>query len=351
MKNFVLLPIVFSLVCFSTYAQAPSKKQKPSECPKKILDNPIQLFETYDNQGVNLGFRGDLLYMIYSVPTLTFASRESLIGTNLHSVIVGVPGRLSLGLDCALTYTMPNSPGYSFEAGWYHIVAQFRRNQVASDLEPAHIVSVTGTAPGTGMNRGHVAINFFDLLFSKDYSLGSFFFLSPGAGVIGGYINSESTSQFNATSGTFGTVGGSAIRFAQASKFEGLGVKLKTGYKFSIWKGLKLTGNLSYNMLYGFSKTTIDFTSNGAFPILGGTASGTTVLAEEHTGRTLIDSLISLAWQQAFSNNSMFFDVHAGWRYQAYQAGYFAAEAETDDSIQSNWLFGQGLEAGVAFKF
>jgi hypothetical protein len=350
MKKLVVVSTILSMLGSSALAHAADDQKNSKQQPKKLLNNPVPLFESYDNQGVNLGVRADILYMIYSVPTLTYVSKQTLVGTELDSDIVSVPGKLSLGCDLALTYTMPHCPGYSFEAGWYHIVAKFSDAQAANNLDPAHIVSVVNPAPGTASTVGHVAINFFDLFLSKTYSFGSFFSFSPMVGMVGGYMNSKNTSNFNATSSNFGR-NTTSVYYFQSSKYEGLGVKLGTGYKFDIWCGLKLTGNFTYNILYGLSRSTVYLTSNGSFLTGSGVASGTAVSVSQHQGRSFIDSLVSLAWQKTFSDDSFFIDVHAGWKTQAYQSGYIANEAELNDASQSNWLFGQGLEAGVAFKF
>lgn len=332
----------------------PAKSEAKQPCPAN-LRNKICLYETFDNDGVNLGARGDLLYMIYNSPVLTYASEQTVTNEVLYSKILSVPGKLSLGCDVALLYTMPNQPGYSFEFGWYHIVAKFSRDVDAPNLVPAHSVALTNSVPGSASINDHMAINFFNLMVKKDFSLGNWVSMTPAAGLIGGYMDSKSTAHFLATSGNFGVTAfpntSTAATLAYTTKFEGIGMKIGGCSAFKIWKGLRFKADLFYSALYGLSRANLNYSQNGTISFHGATLAGTNVKYSQHHGRTIFDSLLALAWENRFSNDSLYLDVHVGWRFQSFSDGWKEFEAELDDSMHELSLLGQGLQAGVTFKF
>ena len=92
----------------------PQDRKRPPKESQRPLKMPLPLYETFDNNGpTNLGVRADILYMVYNSPVLTYASEQETTAAILHSNILNVPGKLSLGCNLALMYTMPNQPGYS----------------------------------------------------------------------------------------------------------------------------------------------------------------------------------------------------------------------------------------------
>jgi hypothetical protein len=348
--NYRLLALL--LASASVYA-AGNTKDKPK--PPRMRE-PIPLYATYDNDGVNLGFRSDLLYMVYDVPVLTYASEETTVSGVLNSQIENVRGRLSLGCDIALMYTLPNSPGFTFEAGWYHIIARFRRQNNASNILPAHSVGLTIPAVGNGQVHAHIAMNFIDLLLKKQFAFGDWVTLTPGAGLIGGFMNARSQSNFNATTGYFNqtvpitTTFESPVNSAHlyySSRFKGVGMKLGGSSMFKIWDGLRFTADLYYSVIWGFSRSRLNYGQNGRFEGL----TGSNVVYSNHHGRPFFDSLLGLAWEKRFKNDSLYFDVHAGWKFQTYANGSKEVEAEFNDSVQERSVQGQGLEAGATFKF
>jgi hypothetical protein len=355
MKLFVFAMVGLVSVC--AFADDEIEVSSTKQSCHKILRNPICLYETYDNQGCNIGARGDILYMVYQAPVLTYASQQTVTNRTLYSKILDVPGKLSLGCNVALTYTMPNQPGYTFESSWYHIVAKFAREASSDNIVPAHSVALTLAAPGTARVNAHVAINFFDLLLKKDFGFGEWVSMTPAAGVIGGYMNGENSAHFLATSLAFsGTTGGAIANteatLAYTSKFEGIGLKLGGHSSFKLWRNLKLKAELFYSVLYGLAKTHLTYAENGTTILPGaGTLNGTNVSFKQHHGRAFFDSLLGFAWEHTFKNDAYFVDIHAGWRFQSFSDGWKEFEAEINDSLHELGLTGQGLQAGAVLKF
>lgn len=350
MRSFVL-PLL-GAVALSGYAGC--KDPCEVKCCQPVLRNALPLYETLDVCGTDFGARADVLYMVYQVPVLTYASLQTTTSQIVHSNILSVPGDMSVGCNVALLYTMPGEPRYSFESSWYHIVAEFSRSVTAPDLIPAHSVALTVAAQGTGTVDAQVAINLFDLMIKKDFAFGNWFALTPAAGLVGGYMNGKNTAHFNATSGAFSAASGgnTASTIADVSyttKFEGIGLKIGGSSSFKIAGGFRLKADLYYNALYGYAKAALDYSQNGLS--LGGTARGTVVNYSQHHGRSFFDSLLGLAWEHRFRNDSLYLDLHAGWRFQTFSDGWKEFEAEFNDSLHELALSGQGLQAGATFKF
>ena len=350
MKSFVFSAL--SLLSLSALAEG-SQTMKPAKgqpCQAN-LKNPVSLYETYDNDGVNLGARADILYMVYNVPVLTYASRQENVGTVRDSTILPVPGKMSLGCDVALLYTMSDNPGYSFELGWYHIVAKFGSSTNAGKLELAHSVAISLPQPGSASVSAQVAINFIDLLMKKDFAFGNWVFMTPMAGLIGGYVDGKNTAHSVATSGDFGLSPANtstAATLAYTTKFEGIGIKIGGCSAFKIWDGFRLKADLSYSVLYGLSKAHLDYSQNGLY---AGLLSGADVHFTNHHCRDFFDSLLALAWETRFCDDSCYLDLHVGWRFQTFSSGWKEFEAEFDDAMHELALQGQGLQAGLTFKF
>lgn len=326
---------------------------KAQTCPPS-LRRQIKVYEKFDNDGVNLGMRADVLYMVYQAPVLTYASLQTVSSEILHSHILAVPGQASVGCNLALMYTMPNQPGYTFETSWYHLVAELSRNVNATNIVPAHSATLTLAAPGNASIDAHLTINLFDLLLKKDFCLGGWFCVTPGVGLVGGYLNGVSSAHFVATSGGFSAAGGGNTATTNANlsyttKFEGMGVKVGTNASFKIWGGFKLTTDFFYSTLYGFSKVKLDYLQNGLS--LGGTVRGADANYDHHHARSFFDSLLGLAWESQFNNDSLYLNLHAGWRFQTFLDGWKEFEAEFNDSLQELSFSGQGLQAGATFKF
>ena len=325
----------------------------PSPCPCPTIKNPICLYELYDNQGCNLGLRADALYMNYTSPVLVFASEEFTVLPVRHSHLLGVPGKMSVGCDVALSYTMPNQPGYSFEASWYHIVAKFSRRDTASDVLLSHSVSLTTAAPGTVAVRANMTINFFDLLIQKKFGFGDWVSVMPAVGLLGGYMNSVNRAQTQASTATSFGNSTTTAELDQFIKFEGIGLKLGGKSSFKIGAGFKLMAELFYSVMYGFSKTRLLYSSNGNFVFDGVPTglSGANLYYDQHHGRALFDSLLGLMWEWRSCNESMFFDIHAGLKFQSFSDGWMEFEAEFNNDVSNLPLYGQGLQAGATFKF
>ncbi len=331
----------------------PAKKVNPCGKP---LSNPISLYEVFDNQGVNLGARADVLYMNYTSPVLVYASEQSLedpVHRTLHSHLLDVPGKASVGCNIALLYTMPNTPAYSFETSWYHIHTKFSASDTAHVL-PAHIVSANIAADGSVSVKAHININLFDLLVSKKFSLGTWVSMTPAAGLVGGYMDSKNTVH-GSTAGSFALlVGGqTALRdltLQQSFKYEGIGMKIGGRSSFKIWKGFSLTADLFYSALYGYTKASLNYSQDVAAVALGDLF-GFVGHYNHHHGRSFFDSLIGLAWSGTMSNDSMFLELHAGWKYQSFSDGWMEFEVELNNAISNLPLSGQGLQAGATFRF
>ena len=356
-NSFFLTSCLFisSLSTFAFGAENNSPATQPKMQQQNHLKKPISLYETFDNNGVNIGIRGDVLYMIYNSPALTYASEQSAVSEVLYSKTISVPGKPSVGCDLALTYTMPNDPGYSFETEWFHIVAKFSRNVNSDNIVPAHSVALTNPAPGNASVLAHMSINFFDLVINKQFSFGDWVSFTPTAGVIGGYMEGKSSAHFSATSGAFsiagipaGTTRSTEADLSYTNRFGGAGLKLGVYSAFKIWKGLRLEANLFYSALYGLAKAELNYSQNGLY---AGIEKGSKANYEQHQGRIFFDSLLGLAWATQFSNDAFFLDFHAGWRFQVFTEGWQGFEAEFNDALQELSLYGQGLQAGITFKF
>jgi len=321
-------------------------------CP---LKKPLPLFETFDNDGVGLGVRGDVLYMVYTDPILTYASAVSETAGVHYSTVKGVTANGVVGLDVAVMYTMPNQPGYSFEMGWYHITPTFSSSlseTSPSGVAPAHSVALNGFAPGTGKVHASLSINFFDLVIKKQFSFGDWVHVTPTAGFVGGYMNGKSSAHFDATSGTFQATPTATVThaiLAYQTKYEGIGLKLGADAAFMIGSGFRLITNFYYNVLYGFSHLNLDYVQSPGAYIDGLT--GAVSRYTQHHGRDFFDALLGFAWASHFSDESFYLDLHAGWRFQTFANGWQEFEAEFNNAARDHALQGQGLQAGVTFRF
>jgi hypothetical protein len=325
----------------------PEKMKSKGGCD--MLNRPVVVSESKDNHGVVLGLRGDVLYMNYTTPVLTYASEQyTMPGNILRSKILNVPGKASVGCALAASYTIPHSPGYTFQAGWYHIVTEYSSKNKSGVLVPAHVVALDRSAPATSSITADIAINLFDLILQDTFTWGKSFTFAPAAGVIGGYMDSSNRAKFTASSGSFYTGGTITVAtLNQTVKYEGIGAKVGFDYAYKIMGGFKFFGNFFYNAMYGYTKAKLTSTINGSY--LG--LNGSNVSYHQHHGRSFLDTLIGLSWGGAFNCDSYFMDVHVGWRYQAFMDGWLQMEDITDNSIRPLNLTGQGLQAGVAFKF
>jgi hypothetical protein len=326
---------------------APASPKKEACVP---LRNPITLYETSDLKEWGFGVRGDLLYMVYNSPVLTFASEQRVSNATLFSKILSVPGQMSLGCNIALIYQMPNQPGYTFESSWYHIVALMSRTDSSGSFRPAHSVALTAAAPGTVSVNSHLTLNLFDLLIQKSFSLGDWFSFMPGVGLVGGYMNGKSNANFNATSGSY-TASGPAVTIASldyTTKYEGMGLKFDLRNAFKIGKGFKLRADLAYNVLYGFNKLKLHYLQNGLY---ASTLNQADSSYAQHDGRDFFDAFLGLAWETLSYCGAYYADIHAGWRFQSFSSGWKEFEAEFNDSVHELSLQGQGLQAGATVKF
>ena len=347
MNKFCLVAALVGLS--SIYAQPAQETQavKPKKTIPSRLKKNLSLYEAFDNEGyVNFGMRADALYMIYNSSILTYAADQSVQYNTSNSTIVAVPGKLSTGLNVALTYTMEEQPRYSFESSWYHIVSQFSNNHTSTRLMPAHSVALTTAANGNSSVNAHVALNFFDLIMMKKFSFGDWFTLTPAAGFVGGYINSKNSAKFIAGAGTFGS-NTTYAEIHQKIKFEGLGLKIGTRAGFNVGYGLKIMSEFFFNTLYGRTIAKLNYISNGSYAGLANALS----TYRHHHGRMFFDSLLGLAWETTFDRDALYLELHAGWRFQTFANGWMEFEAEFNNSLHDLTLYGQGLQAGATFKF
>lgn len=334
---------------------------KSAQAP--ALKNELSLYEVFDNHNVNLGIRADLLYMVYNAPVLAYAvdrgtdaalwNRSTQTNnTQYSSKVQNVRGRMSVGCNLALTYTMHDRPGYSFESSWFHIVAQFKNSFSSNTVLPAYAASLTKTAPGTASVTGHQNINLFDLVAKKSFGFGDWVGITPLAGLVGGYMNGKSTSHYQATSGSFqDTASLSAVTNSYLhyhTKFEGIGVKLGLNSSFKIWHSFSFKADLSYGVMYGLSRATEAFSQNA---LDANSVYGTHSAYSNHHARSFVDALLGLAWASHFDHNRCYFDIHAGWRYQSFFTGWTTFGNSNPTNIYEINYAGQGLQVGATFKF
>ncbi len=349
MRQSIYFSVLLGSICSLGFADAKGGTDKKKPC--NPLVKPLSLNETFDNNGVNLGVKADLLYMVYNSPILTYASKIHDEDHDRHSTILNVPGHMNLGCNVALMYTMQNNPGYSFESSWFHIVPHFSRKKTANDILPAHSVSLLEPTPGSANMHAHVAINLFDLVIKKQFSFGDWFGVAPTAGVVGGFLNGKSHAHFSASSGEFASGVTDAV-LAYTTKFEGIGLKIGADSSFKIGAGFSLRSELYYNMMYGLGRAHLNYSQNGLFSAPGGdTLDSANVHYSQHQGMSFFDSLLGLGWSGHFNNDSLFLDIHAGWRFQDFLGGWKEFEAEFNDSVLDHALQGQGLQTGITFRF
>lgn len=346
MRQSIYLSVLLGTVCSLAFADAKGGTDKKQQ-PCKPLQNPLTLNETFDNEGVNLGVRADLLYMVYNSPILTYASKVNDEDFVRNSKILNVPGHMNLGCNISLLYTMQNNPGYSFESSWFHIVPHFSRKKTANDIMPAHSVALAIPAPGSANMHAHLAINLFDLVIKKQFSFGDWFFVTPAAGVVGGFLDGKSHSHFSASSGNFGSSITDAT-LSYTTKYEGIGLKLGGTTAFKIGAGFSLRSELYYNILYGLGRAHLNYSQNHLYL---STLNGANAHYSQHHGMGFFDSLLGMGWSGNFNNNSLFLDIHAGWRFQDFSGGWKEFEAEFNDAVLDHSLQGQGLQTGVTFRF
>lgn len=346
-------------------ADASSMKDTSSSkaAPAPALKHELSLYEMFDNHNVNLGLRADLLYMVYNAPVSTYATNRrtgTLENNALHtkdtefnSTVQNARGKLSVGCNLALSYTMHDRPGYTFETSWFHIVAQFNNSFESDTVLPAHAASLTKSAPGKASVYGHQNINLFDLVAKKSFAFGDWVGVTPLAGLVGGYLNGVSTSHYNATSGSFQDTSGqlSAVNNAYLNydtKFEGIGVKLGLNSSFKIWSSFSFKADFAYNVMYGLARSTLAFSqsaldANGVY--------GTHSAYSNHQARSFVDALLGFAWASHFDHNRCYFDIHAGWRYQSYFTGLTTFGNDSATDLNASNYAGQGLQVGATFKF
>lgn len=340
MKSLILSTAVLSAVAL--YAGS-----KDAQSCVEPLKQPITLYESFDNRGCGFGFSGDVLYMNYTMPTVAYGAARATADAVLESHVLPTPAQAKLGWNVALYYTMPDTPGYSFESNWFHIRTK-RTGSDTANVILAHSIAVTTATQGTLSNHGHLMINFVDLLMSKMFSFGDWVAIAPSAGLVGGYMHSKNRATAAASSGSFSAT--SALHNAtlsQSLKFKGIGLKIGAKADVTIWNGLKFISNLYYNALYGMTKAHMSYTQDALFSVWTGADAHTT----QHHGRSFLDALLGLSWGGAFCKNTMYLEAHAGWRTQSFFDGWWLYEAEFDDSLSAHTLFGQGLQAGATFKF
>lgn len=348
------------LAVSGTAKEAKAAKKPVQECSEKpsccalsccchpCLEYPVPLFEVYDNCGPGFGVRGDVLYMNYTPTTLSFASEVTVTGGYEESHIHGPTAEPNVGCEIALTYTMCNDPGYTFEAAWYHIVAEYSKH-LSGSLVPAHIVAIDLPSQGTAQNNGSLAINFWDLVLRKDYRWGQQFTISPTAGIIGGYMHIENKAHFTRTGGSWGAgVSATDIHLDQDLMYKGIGARLGSNFEYKIWKGFKFLANFYFNALYGYSDNELDIVANA---VIFNTLSSADSDYKQHHGRTFFDSLLGLSWETTWCGNALWTEVHAGWRYQHFSEGWTQFEAELNNAVRQLPLNGQGLQAGLSIKY
>ena len=295
--------------------------------------------------------------MIYTDPLLTYAGKVIQVGTEQSSSVQGVKGQCVAGCEVALMYTMSNQPGYSFETSWYHITPTFSSSFSAvspENVAPAHSISLNDKAPGAAKVHASLAINFFDLVIKKQFSLGDWVRMTPTAGLVGGYMNGKSSARFDATSGTFSTPTISEIPVTHAilaynTKYEGIGVKIGGDAEFKIGSGFRLVTNLYYNVLYGLSHIKLDYEQEPGLFL--GTTNKAVARFTQHHGRDFFDALLGLAWGGTCCHDSVYLDLHAGWRFQSFANGWQEFEAEFNNAERNHSLQGQGLQAGATLRF
>lgn len=338
-----------SLVCFSAHADQWTENTETCCREETCLMKPTILYETRDTSGTTFGVRGDILYMNYSYPEVTFASEQVITASDVSSHILAAKSKAEVGFDVGINYTMEGCSEYTFELGWFYINPKWSRNVTSEILLPAHIETVNQVAPGIGTNNAKLDMNFIDLTMSKAFSFGKYFALSPTVGVVGGFMTGTNTAAFQASSGSFNSrVSLTQVATKQHVSFNGVGVKIGTGYGFNIWENFGIIGDISVNMLYGFTKVKLDITENtptGTFPQTG------SVAYKQHNGCVFLDSLVGLYWKWQSDNNASMWDLHAGWRVQSFYPGWIHIQAEGNNAMTERSLFGQGLEAGITFKF
>lgn len=345
---FLFSTLVGSLICTSMYADRMQDKSMNDQTQNMDkLRHVVNFYEAYDNDGCNFGIRGDFLYMNYSTQVLDYAAVMSPTADLVEGKVYAPKPKAEFGCDIALTYTTPHDgPGYTFKAGWFYIRPKFTRSATASPLGLTHVDDDYTPTNATATNNGHININFIDLLIGKDYAWGDRFKMGPFGGLLGGFMYSKNTANIVAATGhNFGNSLTNGTLFQQ-DRYKGIGVKVGTAYDLKIWRGLSFMGNLSYNMLYGFTKANLNETAN----------QGSVAVANSHYlnhhGRSFVDSTFGLAWGGAFSDDSMYADIHVQWRYQAFSDGWLQQQSKWDGNLMNNLpLYGQGLQAGLTFKF
>lgn len=320
-------------------------KKSCTICRDIPLCQPIVVYDIFDNSGLGVGARADLLYMGYYNPILTYVANELDTGTDLSSDIYAPYANPQLGCDIALNYTMPCYRGYTFEIGWFHIIPKWSRTIAEEYLVPAHIFTISYSAPSVATINNNIAINFIDLILMKTIAFDASFSMGPYAGVLGGFMKGISTATFTTDSGYFFDRTATKATLTQNISFKGIGTKVGTSYDFKLWKGLSILGNISFNALYGFSNAKMRVNDNGT-----GLANGSSHYFNHHA-RTFFDSLLGLVWRTHFLDNCLYADLHIQWRYQSYPSGWWQLEAVTNDSMHELSMEGQGLQVGISFKF
>jgi hypothetical protein len=286
--------------------------------------------------------------MVYNAPVWTYVSEQSVTDSVLSSSIESTPGKMSCGCQLVLNYTTSEERGYTFEAGWFHIVPQFSRQISGERLYPLHTPSLTQGAPGTADISAHINLNLFDLLIKKSFAWGEWVVMTPAAGLVGGYMEGTSRARFLATSGAFSTSGVTDATLTTTTKFEGVGLKLGGNCSFKVGYGFSFLSEFYYNVLYGLARADFDYTQNQLYNSL---YFGEEARYSQHHGRTFFDVLLGLVWGRAFADDHCFFDIHLGWRFQSFSGGWKNIASVFSDSLYEAPLYGQGLEVGGTFKF
>ena len=132
---------------------------------------------------------------------------------------------------------------------------------------------------------------------------------------------------------------------------EGIGIKLGGNADFRVWGDFKLRAELFYSILYGFAKANLDYLQNGFYTLPSGEARGADAAYSQHQITSFFDSMLGVAWEQRYRGDSLYLELHAGWRFQTFAQGWTEFEVEFDDAMNYLPLAGQGLQIGATFKF
>ncbi|MCI5051830.1 MAG: Lpg1974 family pore-forming outer membrane protein [Simkaniaceae bacterium] len=316
-----------------------------NDTPPPIHSRTAEVKETHYHNGFGINLTADFLYMRYSAPQMLFAAEVDTVNNTTQGEVFSSTGRGRPGVELELCWCMHNDPMTALRISWFNIMAKFDRTVNNRNLSPVFISDFYAATNANARNYTTMNLNIFDIVITKLFSVGDYILMRPYGGFAMEFTNGKSTSWFNANSGSFRT-GVTNAQFNQTVKFNGYGVQFGSEMWTKSKCGVYVFSDLAASLFWGNTDANMRLFENVDY---------TNVVARgkynQNHGVFLLDGLIGLGYEYLFGNNDYAFNLHAGYRAQAFYPGWLEMRVELGNPL--NWvsLFSQGLDTGITFRF